>query len=541
MADFVHHEACTCGSSDARAVYSDGSKFCFSCGEYFKSNGEKERPSRAISRANVKLIDGEPRILTKRGLSLETCRKYDYRVGVDRGKPVQLATYYNDQGIPVAQKVRYEDKSFRWAGDPKSAVLFGQQHAQRGGRRLVVTEGEIDAMSMAQAMGLRWPVVSVSNGASGAKKELAKHLEFLESYEAVILMFDNDAAGQKAAADCAELFTPGKCHLAKLSRKDPNEMLKAGLVRELVTAMWQAPSYRPDGLVSGKDLWEEVLIEPEPGLPYPWPCLDKLLYGQRPRELVTWTGGTGTGKSQLVKEIAHGLIKQKERVGIISLEESVRHAALCQMSLELERTLHLPHIRSKTSVEDLRKAFDATVGSGRLWFYDHFGSVSAASLLPKIRFMAKAYDVRWIILDHVSIMVSGMATEGDERKRIDELMTNLRSLVENLNIGMHVVSHLRKASGTPHEEGGRITLADLRGSGAIAQVSNIVIGAERNQQCETNSNVTSLRVLKNRFSGETGIAGTVVYSPETGRILQEEAALFEQDGPPGSTEERSDF
>jgi len=246
------------------------------------------------------------------------------------------------------------------------------------------------------------------------------------------------------------------------------------------------------------------------------------MYGQRKREVVTWTAGTGTGKSSLLREVAYGLVKTHGRkVGIIALEESVKHAALAQMSLSLNRQLHLPDVRERTERDDLKKAFDATMGSKQYVFYDHFGTVEAKALLPKIRYMIQALDVEYVVLDHISIMVSGMATEGDERKRIDELMSKLRSLVEELNFGLHIVSHLRKAGGTPHEEGGRVSLVDLRGSGAIGQISDLVVAIERDQQCENGDrNRMRLRVLKNRFSGETGIAGDLTWDSKTGRLVE---------------------
>lgn len=488
------------------------------------------------------LLAGEYGPLEKRGIDEKTCAKFRYKIGKDeRGNGVQIATYCDKDGRPVAQKIRYPDKKFRWVGEPKRAVLFGQ-HLWNGGRRIVVTEGEIDALSMAQALNLKWPVVSVPNGAGGAKKDLAEHIEFLEIFDAVIFMFDNDEPGQEAAIECAELLTPGKAYVAHLPLKDANEMLLAKRSTELVSCAWEAKVYRPDGIVLGETLWEKVSEEPEQGLGYPWPCLDKLLYGMRVRELVTWTGGTGTGKSSLIREVAHHIATfHQQRVGIIALEESVRRAALCQMSLAANRQLHLPPVRAVTSDKEMREAFDATMGTKRFVFYDHFGTVEASSLLPRIRYMVLALKIKWVFLDHISIMVSGMATEGDERKRIDELMTKLRQLVEELDFGLHIVSHLRKTSGTPHEEGGRISLADLRGSGAIAQVSDAVIGAERDQQGEGGDNYRILlRALKNRFSGDTGTAGTLMWIPKTGRLVEEGAAAL-VNAPTGGQDAEGDF
>jgi twinkle protein len=469
------------------------------------------------------LLHGEPLALAKRSLDRESCEKYRYHVGVHRGEPVQIANYCDAAGRVVAQKIRFAEKRrMEWAGESKKALpLFGQHLWGQGGKRVVVTEGEIDAVSLAQAMQLRWPVVSIPNGAQGAKRDLVRALDFLSKYTEVVLMFDMDEPGRKAAVECAELLAPGVAKIAQLPLKDANDMLVARREGDLVRAVWEAQPYRPDGLVCGEDLWATVSTAPEHGLSYPWPCLNEMTFGMRRREIVTWTAGTGIGKSSFVREVAHHIaITHGQKVGIIALEESVRTAALAQMSLAAGKQMHLPPVWDSTTEEERRAAFDATLGKGLFVLYDHFGTIDAGSVLPKIRFMALAESCRWIILDHVSIMVSGTATEGDERKRIDELMTKLRSLAEELNLGIHIVSHLRKANGKPHEEGGRVSLVDLRGSGAIAQISNITIGVERDQQSNDAAHVSTLRVLKNRFSGTTGIAGTLEWDQVTGRLAE---------------------
>ena len=101
------------------------------------------------------------------------------------------------------------------------------------------------------------------------------------------------------------------------------------------------------------------------------------------------------------------------------------------------------------------------------------------------------------------------------------LMTNLRSLAEELNIGLILVSHLKRPSGDKgHEDGAQTTLAQLRGSGAIGQLSDIVIGCERDQQSLDSANVTTLRILKNRWTGQTGICSTLLYDLNTGRMTE---------------------
>ena len=128
-----------------------------------------------------------------------------------------------------------------------------------------------------------------------------------------------------------------------------------------------------------------------------------------------------------------------------------------------------------------------------------------------------------LVLDHLSIVVSGMDLEGDERRMIDHTMTRLRQFTEETGASLFLVSHLRRPNGNQgHEEGAETSLSQLRGSHAIAQLSDAVIGLERNQQSESDSdrNTTVVRVLKNRFAGTTGIACALRYDADTGRLSE---------------------
>jgi twinkle protein len=513
----LEHVPCEeCGSKDNKGVFSDGHEYCFGCGYYKHADGREE------NRNNPDLKPGTYGPIIKRGLREETLRKFDYRLDSDHG--CHYATYYDRNGRPVAQKKRTANKGFAWIGDPKHATLFGQHAWASGGKMIVVTEGEMDAMSMSQVQSNRWPVVSVKDGASSAVSSVRDNIEFLTSFEKVIFMFDADEPGVDAALACAALMPPGKGHIASLPLKDANEMLVAGRESELIDAMWRARPYRPDGIITGADLWDQ-LCEPDPirEASYPFALLDAKLHGLRRSELVMIAAGTGSGKSTICKEIAAHLIQQDKKVGMVALEETVKFTAKSLMSIYLSQPLHL----TPMDPEDPRflEAYEATAAN--VAFYDHWGSTESDNLLSKIRFMAVGLGCEYVILDHISIVVSGLDTGRDsERILLDRAMTRLASLAREVNIGLLVVCHLRKSGGTPFEEGGQVTLADLRGSGGIAQLSNIVIAAERNQQSD-DSNRTHLRVLKNRFSGACGSAGHVRWNEKTGRL--EDIDPFEED------------
>ena len=506
-----------CGSRDNFVRYDDGHGYCFGMGCGYFEPGDKSPGASLRAAMSADLLEGEVRPLVKRNISEETCRKFRYMVGNYRGKPVQIAPYFDSNGRMVAQKLRFPDKTFKVLGSINDAGLFGQHLWGQGGRKVIITEGEIDAMSVSQAQGNKWPVVSVPNGAQGASRAVKKALEWLESFEEVIFMFDMDEPGRKAAAECAQLLAPGKAYIAEFAAKDPNELLQQGRVDEIIRAIWNPRQYRPDGILAGEELWDRIQsYNSTPSIPYPWEGLNAKTRGMRHSEIVTWTAGSGVGKSAVMREIAHHLIRAGHTVGMIMLEEDVGRSALGLMGISLNLPLHL----SKDGVhdDDLRRAFNETLGTGRVYLYDHFGSTEVDNLLSKVRYMARALGCRWVILDHLSIVVSGLG-EGDERRLIDNTMTLLRTLVQETGIGLHLVSHLRRPEGRGHEEGAKTSLAQLRGSSSIAQLSDLVIGLERNQQGD-DPHFTTVRVLKNRFSGETGEATYLRYNPLTGRLYE---------------------
>lgn len=522
----IAHGPCdNCGSSDANAEYSDGHYFCFSCETHTPSAGG-ERTYKKLSPELLPI--GTYNSLAKRKIHEATCKKFGYTTSTYKGQTVQLANYKRNGQI-VAQKVRFATKDFLMMGNAKECGLFGQHLWREGGKTLCITEGEIDCLTVAQAIShkLMYPVVSIPQGAAGAARAVKRELEFVSSFKKVIIMMDNDEAGRKAAMEIAMLLKPNQAFIAELPAKDPSELMMAGRGADIVTAYYEAKPYRPDGIIQGADIWEDIITDDNTeSVPWPFDGLNRLTHGLRKGELITLTAGSGVGKSQVCREIAYHLIQQGETIGYVALEENVKRTALGLMGLAIDKPLHIS--KEGVSNADLKSAFDDTVGSGRVYLYDHFGSLSANNLLDKIRYLAKGCDAGWVVLDHLSIAVSGLenGSDGraiDERKAIDVLMTQLRSLVEETGIGMILVSHLRRPEGNRGFEEGQITsLNALRGSASIAQLSDGVIGLERNQQDEEAANQVTVRVLKNRFSGETGIATTLFFDKNTGRLSEHE-------------------
>ena len=507
----------SCGSSDANGLYSDGHTYCHKCKTYVHADGErKEEPLTTKDFTPYEVSYGP---LPKRRLTEETCAKWRYGL-TDTTPVLQVAQFFNKDGELVAQKTRGPNKEFAWRGDAKGCGLFGMHLWAPGGKSLIITEGELDAMTVSQLQGHRYPVVSVPNGAPAAKKAIHANLEFIESFDKVVFMFDSDAPGREAAAECAAELSPGKAYIATLPLKDASEMLMADRGPEVIDAFWKAVPYRPDGVVNGKDIWDKVIdFSNYESIPYPWEGLNRITKGARRGEMVLVCAGTGVGKSEVVRQAAYHFRKQGEVIGYVALEESVQRTALGFMGLHLGKRVFLDP-RGEDQ-DTLREAFERTVGDGNYYLYDHFGSLESGNLVSKIRYMVKGCNCRTVVLDHISIVVSGSEID-DERKALDVIATSLKTLAMELNFRLIVIAHLKRTEGTSHEEGGRVKLNDIRGTGALAQLSNMVFALERNQQSEDEKNVTTLRVLKNRHTGETGVACYLKYDTETGILTETE-------------------
>ena len=463
-------------------------------------------------------LTGESQALAHRGLTADTCKKFGYQVGVSaKGTPVEIANYRTG-GALVAQKVRSPDKRFRIIGESREMELFGQHLWGPKGTRVIVTEGEIDAMCVSQAFGNRWAVVSLPHGADGAAAAIKKNLEWLEGYDKVVLGFDTDEPGRKASAECAPLFSPGKCSIAEWAgAKDAGELMATPAA--ITGAVWEARGYRPDGIVSLKDIRSRVLAKREHGMPWFLPSLTQATFGRYWGDLIALGAGTGIGKSDFItQQIAFDIMELGLTVGVVALEQDCGDTGKRLAGKIAGRRFHIPD--GSWDQRELEETWEKIEATGRCHLYDNFGVANWEVIKGRIRFMVVSLGCNVIFLDHLTALA---AAEVNELKALDIIMSEMAALAKELKFIFMFVSHLATPEHGSHEQGAQVAIRHFRGSRSIGFWSATMLGMERNQQSSNQAEArqSNLRCLKDRLGGQaTGLCIPLDYDVSTGRISE---------------------
>jgi twinkle protein len=304
----------------------------------------------------------------------------------------------------------------------------------------------------------------------------------------------------------------------------------------VIDAIWGAKEYRPDGIVTLADIRDSVLLSPDLGLPWVFPALTKLTYGRRLGEVYAIGAGTGVGKTDvLTQQIEHDLTVLNQRVAMFYFEQQPAESAKRIAGKHAGKRFHVPD--GSWTTDELVSSLNALESTGKLFMYDHFGATDWDSIMSNIRFLAHSEDVKLFYIDHLTALA---AEETDERKALETIMADVGKLVKELNICIHLVSHLATPEGKPHEEGGRVMIRHFKGSRAIGFWCHFMFGLERDQQAdsEIERKTTTFRVLKDRLTGQaTGKVFHLNYDEETGRLFEYEKPAT----PPPSGSDGSEF
>lgn len=524
----VHQPCPHCGSSDAAAEYTDH-WHCFSCGKTWRESCQNTTmETRNVKENVVEIVEkGKIREIPDRGLTKETCEKYGVRTLQQGGKIVKhFYPYYDRGGSKVAEKTRVVGtKEFFWSGDSTRVSLFGSQAFPNTGKYITVTEGEMDCLALYQMFGGKYPVVSIPSGAKGYKA-IKDNYEYLDSFDNIVLCWDGDEVGREAVKVVAQMLPPKKVKIVKMPQdaKDANEMLLAGRSQEMINLWWRAEEYRPDDIINIGDMFDRLAAyrKSHTYTPSPWAGLNDHIQGTRPGQLIVMAAGTGQGKSAFLKSWMYYLVNTTDfTMGALYLEENPEETVISLMSLAAGMNLKKNHVWDACTPEELKKHFDACGANRRIELFEPLSNTEPEYVCNKIRYLAVARGCKVIFLDHLTYLVDD---SDDPRRTLNKLVKNLHDLCVELGIVVIAACHLRKAQNAAksHEEGGRVVLDDLKDSSSIKQLSDVVIGLERDSQAEDpmEANTTTLRVLKNRDFGTKGPAAKLYYDGETTRLVE---------------------
>lgn len=534
------HMPCPCGtSSDAFTVYEDGHGYCFngSCNKHFRKEELEEmsyekdetiETGAAGHSSSGGSPSGESRplpvgklvALKDRGLMLETCKVYGVTVNTKSGD-VALP-YHSLEGVKHAVKFRTKDK--RFPVTPRHVIqksmLFGQHIFGENSRSVTITEGEFDAMSAYQMLGSKYASVSIQSS-STAVRDCKLNYEWLNSFSKIVLSFDSDKPGQDAAKKVAALF-PGKAHIQNMCRhKDANDYLKGGDAKQWMSEWWDAALVPVEGILMGKSLLAASNKPIIKGLSVCWPLWDKAVYGVRTKEIWTFGAGSGVGKSEIFKQLAHHLIvNHNQKCGMIMLEEDPGKTANCIFGKDVNERLNLEQSLEYLQSKKLEApGFDSIMNNLVIVNHKTMANIDVDTILAKIEYLVNAVGCKYVFLDHITAIVEGQE-EGNVNSLLHAAMSKLARSVQRHDYALFMISHLNKPKGTPHEEGGRVTLGNFYGSSAIKQWSNFVFALEGDTQSEgVEKDLRVFRCLKDRERGAaTGVKVTLKYDQETGQL-----------------------
>jgi len=519
----------SCGSSDAKQLYEDGSAYCFSCTKNYMAprdgvvmNTVEDDDFHDLGDSLREVQEEYPvRGFKERNIYKQISEHYGVKVSYDIDGTVDTHYYpYFRNGNLSGYKVRKLPKDFRSIGKVRGG-LFGQQN-YNGGKRIVITEGELDAMAVQSAWYKRYktfyPVVSIRSASS--VKDLIEEREWIRNFDEVILWFDKDEAGRDATREAARIIGYDKIKIASCAEKDASDLWIKDQDKVLKT-IYDATNYTPAGILSKEELWNQLEKYNEmESIPYP-PFMDGLnekLKGMRVGEITLWTSGTGSGKSTLLREIAvHLLETTEDKIGIVSLEESPAETARKMAGMALNRN----PAKEEIPLDELKEGYDKLFGDNRVLVLDHQGSISDGSIMDFLEYMCLT-GAKYIFVDHITILASEGAEGLTGNEAIDKIMNDLLRLVKKYNVWIGLISHLRKTDnkGKSFEEGKLPAMDDIRGSGSIKQISMDIIAFARNVGSDDpeERNTIKTKVLKCRYTGLTGPSGNLFYDFDTGRL-----------------------
>lgn len=474
-----------------------------------------------------------------RGIDMESWQAARVRLLVsefDGTTPNALAHGYTRDAKLVRWKIKLLDKKIMWSvGDTQENDPYNWEAAKAvGGKTLYITEGEEDCIALRQIMRmmargtpyeeLDYAVISLSDGSDSVHKCLARKAEEIKQrWSEVVIVFDNDEPGKKAAREACRLL-PGAM-IAQLPANDANECLKRGMLKNCRDAVvFRAARPLPTALVNKEQLMLELDEEIQPGASLPWPKLTEMTFGQRRGEMTTLGGSEGGGKTTLARQIVeHNIIEHDWGILTCFMEETPRETIDRMAGLQDGLPYWEPKFRDDPRFDDAKYKASCrrVLQNMEIWDRKQQGEDPYETWEGMKQILRQiGPDIDMFVLDNLTILSEGISAS-EKNDFLGKLYADQAKLAEQYQFAILDLSHLNPVpkGQRPHEDGGRIKKGDFTGSRAASKYSHFMLGFERNSQA-VDPNCSIIRGIKARKSGKTEGFKTY-YDNQSGRILQQ--------------------
>ena len=503
-------------------LFEGGNAYCNRCGykEVAASCSQEEIEDYGV---NMDPSGLPYKAIKERRLTQSTCEHFKVRTEASETTGEAYAHYYEvrKDGKVCGYKKRTLPKTFSAVGDTKGAVeLFGQSVSPSSGKRLLITGGELDAMSAWQMFTEKYPSASfaaVSLPKGENTTAVKDNLDFVNSFDEVLIYTDMDEVGRKVADELAKLIG-FKAKIVQTSEKDASDMLVNNKKDEFISAIFNAEGYKPKGFVTVKDVFDKATAMPTWGKSWPWPTMTKLTYGRRLGEGIYFGAGVKVGKSEAVNQIVHHITQvEGGKVAVFKLEEEPSMTVRKVAGKIMHKQFHVPDgdFTQEELIEGVNKVGESVI------LYDCYGSTSWDDLKDAIRYAVIADKCQDIIIDPLTRLTTGMdaAAANTELERVAD---EISKMAKDLGFFYMFFCHLKSPQGgKPHEEGGTVHSNQFTGSRAMMRACYYMVGIERDKtlEDEIDRNTSTFVILEDRAFGNSG-RFDVFYDKGTGDYLE---------------------
>lgn len=536
----LHCPYSDCGSSDAVSLYTEDEEqiggYCFSCRSNIPPKLVAETYGLDYTQEEEILPDVnfddilslECRGYRERRIGMPVSEFYGVRTKFDSNDKVS-ARYYpvtkGEEGELCGFKERQTPKRFETIGKVSAKCqFFGQSLFQPGGKFLIITGGEEDALATYQTFKMNnekydMPVVSVTTGEPSLPTQLKYNYDWVSSFEKVVFMLDNDKEGKEAMEKASKMLRPGQAYIADLKLKDPNEYVVRRRESDLLNLFWRARRYSPIELMTLGQMWDDFEKSKDQDimpLPDEFGELNDMLGGGIAAGEVTLIGAlTSIGKSAIINSIVYNTWKNTDLVsGLLYLESAPNEIVRNLLSIHMEKNLSLIN-PAEYDMGELKKHFVDLVGADdRIIAINHHGAfTNADDLFQRVEWMVKAMGANIVVVDPLQA-----ATPNNDNGTIDEFMDRMLKLGKQTGCRPIIVSHMRKPdTKDPHA----VSEYELKGSSSINQIAfnTILLSRDKTHPDDRVRHSTMVQVVKCRRTGNTGPAGWLRWDASRALLL----------------------